>query len=102
MKVRIAVKDPGKAWEVREVEDDLEVYQEIVEGYIECAFTTSGGIHVFCNEFGKINGMKRNVIVSDDYIFGPIFAVRSGEEGEFVSLTDDDLLLLGIMNVRKK
>ena len=95
-KVRIAVKDPGKAWEVREVEDDLKVYQGIVGGNIEGAFTTSSGIHIFCNDEGRINGMKRNLILSSDYIFGPVFAVRSDEEGEFVSLEDEDLELLGI------
>ena len=29
-KVLIAVKEPGKAWEVRKVDDQLQVYQEIV------------------------------------------------------------------------
>lgn len=95
-KVLIAVKEPGKAWEAREVEDHLQVYQKIVGGYIEGAYTTKRGIHIFCNEEGRINGMKKNVMTSDGILFGPVFAVRDSGDGEFASLNDEDLKVLGV------
>ena len=53
-KITIAVKNPGEPWEKRIVEDVLSVYQQIVGGYIEGAYTTSFGVHVFCNEEGRL------------------------------------------------
>ena len=95
-KITIAVKDPGEPWEKRVVEDELPVYQQIVGGYIEGAYTTSFGVHVFCNEEGRLNNMKKNVVTPDGVIFGPVFAVRDNDEGEFESLTKEDLKKLGI------
>lgn len=95
-KITIAVKNPGEPWEKRIVEDVLPVYQQIVGGYIEGAYTTSFGVHVFCNEEGRLNNMKKNVVTPDGVIFGPVFAVRDNEEGEFESLTNEDLKKLGI------
>jgi hypothetical protein len=95
-KITIAVKNPGEPWEKRTVEDVLQVYQQIVGGYIEGAYTTSFGVHIFCNEEGKLNNMKRNIMTPTDVIFGPVFAVRDDGEGEFESLTKDDLKRLGI------
>ena len=95
-KITIAVKNPGEPWEKRIVEDVLPVHQQIVGEYIEGAYTTSFGVHVFCNEEGKLKHMKRNIMTPNDIIFGPVFAVRSNDEGEFDSLTKEDLQKLGI------
>lgn len=89
--IKIAVKEPGKAWEIREVEDTLETYQGIVGGYIEC-FRNIGKIAFFCNENGKFMDMEPNIYVHslNDTIMGTIFAARYDDEGEFVTLTDED------------
>lgn len=93
--VTIAVKEPSKAWEIREVEDTLKSYQDIVGGYIENFLRTSTGVLMFCNEEGKLLNLKPNLLTeSGDLIVGTVFAVRSDEEGEFASLTKEDLLHL--------
>lgn len=100
-KVLIAVKEPGKAWKVQEVYDQLLVYQEIVGGYIECCYKSKDGFLVFGNEEGKINGSRVNLMTAEDYICGTVFAVRSDEDGEFQSLTDADLIKLGLKGIEK-
>ena len=89
--ITIAVKAPKKNWERREVENTLESFQEIVGGYIEGYFTNIYGVHFFCNEEGKFLNLEPNLRFCGDIICGTVFAVRSDDEGEFVSLTDEDL-----------
>ena len=98
-KITIAVKNPGESWEAREVEDSLPVYQKIVGGLIEGCYTTIRGIHLFGNEEARILKMKANVMTNDGMIYGPVFAVRSNDEGEFVRLTAEDLKSLGVKDV---
>ena len=95
-KITIAVKNPGEGWEAREVEDTLPVYQQIVGGYIEGCYTTQSGIHIFGNEEARIVKLRANVITAGGMIYGPVFAVRSNDEGEFVSLEPKDLKALGV------
>lgn len=95
-KITIAVKNPGDGWEAREVEDTLPVYQKIVGGLIEGCYTTIRRIHLFGNEEARILKMKANVMTNDGMIYGPVFAVRSNDEGEFMSLTPEDLKSLGV------
>lgn len=95
-KLTIAVKEPRKKWELRKVEDRLEVYQDIVGGYIEHCYTTKGGMLIFGNEFGKNGNYAFNILAGDDFLFGTLFAVRSDDEGEFQSLRDEDLKVLGL------
>ena len=88
----IAIKEPGKAWEKREVEDTLKTYQDIVGGPIEHFHRSNNGVEYFCNEEGLLRDLEPNVVVCGQTIVGTIFAVRSNEEGEFESLRDEDLL----------
>ena len=88
--IRIAVKEPQKKWTIREVEDALPTYQKIVGGYIE-GFYRAKGVNFFCNEEGKFKDLKFNFKFFSDWIMGTVFAVRSDEEGEFISIEDDDL-----------
>ena len=90
-KITIAVKEPGKAWHTAEVEDALPTYQQIVGGYIE-HFKSIGMIAFFCNENGKFMDLEPNIYVPElnDIVMGTIFAVRSDDAGEFISLTKED------------
>ena len=91
-KITIAIKDPSRNWRKGCVENTLEAFQKIVGGYIEHFEDTVSGIHFFCNEEGKMLGMAPNVILlNGDVVVGTIFAVRCDDEGEFVSLTDEDV-----------
>jgi len=92
--ITIAIKRPAEAWKIKEVEDTLETYQDIVGGYIE-HFLNIGedkGVALFCNEEGKLLQLEPNIHVPElhDEIVGTIFAVRVDEEGEFTSLTESD------------
>ena len=90
-KITIAVKEPAKAWRIVEAEDTLQTYQKIVGGYIEGFYTNYQGIHFFCNEEGKLQGLAPNIMCGGDMIVGSIFAVRDDGEGEFASLTQEDI-----------
>ena len=90
-KITIAIKEPAKAWRIAEVEDTLPTYQKIVGGYIEGFYTNYQGIHFFCNEEGKLQGLAPNILCGNDEIVGTIFAVRDDGEGEFASLTAADI-----------
>lgn len=90
-KIDILIKEPGQPWRLATVEDTLPVYQQIVGGYIEGVTTTSTGVHIFANEEGKLLGLEPNFWIHGDVIVGTAFAVRSDEEGEFQSVTPDDL-----------
>ncbi len=96
--ITIAIKKPYEPWEMLEVEDALPTYQKIVGGYIEHFLNVGPNrdIALFCNEEGKLKGMEPNFYVPqlNDMIVGPVFAARSGDEGELESLDEDDLVTL--------
>jgi len=94
--ITIAVKEPGKDWRMNVVEDVLPSYQKIVGGNIEFCHSTKSGILIFGNEEGKLRGLEPNIELPNDIIVGTVFAVRSDEEGEFETLTDEDFVELGI------
>lgn len=90
-RITIAIKEPGKAWRITETEDSLPAYQKIVGGYIEHFYTNRQGIDFFCNEEGKLLGLEPNIPHCGDVICGTIFAARSDDEGEMVSLNTADI-----------
>jgi hypothetical protein len=89
--IKILVKKPGKELEVREVEDKLKSYQEIVGGYIE-TIPVAENIILICNEEGILLDLPRNIVNSHPFC-GTVFFVRTEYEN-FVSLTDIDIKLL--------
>lgn len=90
-KITIGIKEPGKYWHFREVEDRLRTYQQIVGGHIEMCHAREDGILIFGNEEGKLLGLKPNIFLPRETIVGTVFAVRSDEKGEFISLTGEDI-----------
>ena len=94
-KITILIKEPDGPWHPAEVEDTLKTYQQIVGGYIEGFYTNYQGLHFFCNEEGKFReDCRPNIFCGDDLIAGTIFAVRSDDEGEFVSVSKEDIKIL--------
>ena len=93
-KITIGIKEPGRAWHFREVEDALPTYQKIVGGYIQLGHAREDGILIFCTEEGKLHGLEPNIQLPDDVIVGTVFTVRSDEEGEFQGLTGEDIAVL--------
>jgi hypothetical protein len=89
--VKILVKEPGENLEIREVEDKLKSYQDIVGGYIETVSIAENLILV-CNEEGLLLDLSINIVNGHPFC-GTVFFVRT--EGEnFASLTDADIELI--------
>lgn len=77
-----------------EIDDDIETLQSLVKGYIECVYLPKDeDVILVCNDSGKINNMELNRDIGYDIIAGPFLIVGNDKEnGEFKSLTDDQLL----------
>ena len=102
--IRVLHKNPGMVnrAEIREIEPGLSAMQALVsppglEGsYIELVRIPElqdKGIDLYVNEEGKFNGCLANFQIFDgqDTVMGPVFFVSANDEGETVSLTDDQL-----------
>ena len=88
-KIRVLKIEPGKMPYEKEMVNDLEGIQAEVGGLFECVYLDDGCIAVV-NEEGKLNGMELNRRIGNDIIAGPFFICGDSEDGEFVSLTDDE------------
>ena len=62
--MKILYKEPGKAPEIREIENDLKPMQELVGGYIETV-RLGDDILIVCNEMGKFDCMDPNFYVEE-------------------------------------
>ncbi len=88
--LRVLKVEPGKEPYVKEIPNTLKSSQQEVEGYIELVYLENDCIAVV-NEEGKIRNMEPNRRIGDDIICGPFFICGDGPEGEFVSLTDEQI-----------
>jgi hypothetical protein len=86
--IRVLKIEPGKMPYEKEIPNDLVGIQAEVEGLFECVYLDDNCIAVV-NEEGKINGMELNRRISNDIIAGSFFICGDSQEGEFVSLTDE-------------
>lgn len=91
--LKVLIKEPGREPFIKEIENKLESFQQIVGGYIEVVRILHNYFLV-CNEEGKIQQLPPNFSIGDDVIVGTCFLVKDGEEGEFESLTNDDIIFL--------
>lgn len=78
-KIRVIVKDPGRAPEEREVPNTIEALQALVGGHIETVPLSHNAV-ILVNEEGKLRGMAPNVMYFDDVLVGPVVIV--GVRGE--------------------
>lgn len=82
--------DPG---EIREIENTLKAFQEIVGGYIE-TFTFSQDVTLIINEDGRLMGLPVNRDFCGHRFVGPMVFVGYDDEGEFTDLPEEDLRYL--------
>lgn len=87
-KIKIVVKKPMQQPEILEVENTLEEKQRIVGGYIE--YVPFGEYDMFLNEEGKLERLKPNLKFSNDVVVGTIYISKANDEGEAVSLSDEE------------
>lgn len=94
--IRIVVKEPGKPAEVRMVENELEVLQKIVGGYVEMVVAPELGmadrVYAYVNEEGRLDGFPKHVIVTvngkeKQTLRGTLLLSKCDEQGEEVGLS---------------
>ena len=78
--------------------EPLQVIQDAVGGYIEMVRTAIPGVHMYCNEEGKLRNLPGNraatALLSEyhrDVIVGDVIVLRDGQAGEEAPLTATDL-----------
>lgn len=89
-KIRILKFEPQQPPYEKEIVYDWQSVQEEVEGLFECVYLDNNCILV-CNEEGKLNGMELNRRVDNDIVAGPFFIVGDSKDGDFISLTDNQI-----------
>lgn len=86
-KIRVIIKEPGKAPRYEEIENDLETLQMIVGGYIETV--TLYDIVIICDEEGRLNGKAMNCRLYGQQLCGTI--IIAGVDGEEFADVPDTL-----------
>ena len=80
----------GEPPEIKEIPNELSCLQYEVGGLIECIYLDDGSIAV-CNEEGKLNGMEPNRRLGADIICGPFFICGDTNDGDFASLSEEQI-----------
>lgn len=88
--IRVLKIEPGKEPYVKEIDNDYEASQREVEGLIDCLGFDDGCV-VVLNDESKINGMEPNRRYGNDIICGPFFICGDSRDGDFTSLTDEQI-----------
>ena len=94
-KIRVLVKEPGKAPEEREIESTLEAFQAIVGGHVEgvCIFDD---LCCYINDEGKLKNLEPNFVIpvcrapGYDIVCGPAVFFRVDLEGNEIDLSLSD------------
>lgn len=92
--VKVIVKQPGQEPELKEIGSSLADYQAEVKGYIESIpLPGKDSIDIIINDLGKLNGMKKNIVLPEygDILMGPVVFIGVNEkDGMWRSLTDNE------------
>lgn len=81
--IRILYKKPYENFCEMYINDELEEYQSLVEGYIETVSLTQNLV-IVCNEEGRLKGMDPNCEINGIDFVGPIFLIGANDEGDFI------------------
>lgn len=93
--MKVAVLEPKKDLEIREIETSLKQYQQVVDGYIELvSIDWKSNLMMVCDEEGKLNGKVPNFKLKNDIIVGTVFFTDITEDGELTDLSDDNIEFL--------
>lgn len=89
-RIRVLKVEPNKHPEEVMLENELEAMQEAVGGYIDIV-SLEGGICILLNDEGKLIGLEGNRRIGNDIIVGNFYVCGSNDEGDLVSLTDEEM-----------
>jgi hypothetical protein len=87
---RVLYKVPGDRPVILEIEKNLKAEQELVGGLIEAVDFTDNTC-LICNEEGKLQALMPNLKYGREFIVGNVFVIGCTEDGEFRSLTDEEI-----------
>jgi hypothetical protein len=90
-RMKIVIVEPNKDPYVAMINNKLEEFQAIVDGWIETVSFT-GELLIICNEEGKIRNLPVNRELGWDKICGTFFVIGN-DAPEFRSLTDEECTL---------
>lgn len=93
--MRVIYKKVGQKPELIEIEHTLKNFQNLVGGLIDC-FDIDDDVSIIFDDDGKLVGKEPNIVIGkgfwQDVIVGDIvFAGINRREGEFISLTDEQV-----------
>ena len=92
--MRIYKVEPNKYGYEKDIENCLESLQMEVKGYIETAQVTDSIVAIF-DEEGRLKDLEDNLVIPHyGVIKGNVIFVRDNGEGDFESLTEQDLEVL--------
>ena len=94
-RITVVYKQPGAKAKLQVIDNTLESFQTLVNGYIETACRLSPDLFVICNEEGKLRKMEPNLYFLRngwviDEIVGPVIISKLGDEGDFVDMTPEE------------
>lgn len=99
-RITVVYKQPGVKAKLQVIDNTLESFQTLVNGYIETACRLSPDLFVICNEEGKLRHMEPNLYFLRngwviDEIVGPVVISKLGDEGDFVDMTPEECVRAG-------
>jgi len=89
-KIKVVMVEPNKPPYVAEIGNDLDSMKKAVGGYIQ-PVNLAPYVSLVCNEEGKLLGLEGNRSIGNDIIVGNFFIVGYDDEGEFISLTKEQM-----------
>lgn len=94
-KLRVVFVPVGKAAEIKDIDHALEALQRTIGGYIEAVRIGVGDnedyIIALVDEEGKLKGLAPNLCWGRDTLVGDVIFTKSNNDGDFVSLDDEDV-----------
>lgn len=90
--IRVLIIEPGKVPYEKRIDNDYRAMQKVVDGCIEYVDLPESDCHLYCNDEGKLNGLPGNRRLGHgDIICGTFLICAHNDEGEDVSLSDEQL-----------
>lgn len=93
--MKVAFKEPGKAWRKMVIPHTLETLQQLVGGYIQIVPVGSRRDHcVICDEDGRLKDLPENVTICKVSYVGNVILCGLDEEGELCDIRESFLKVI--------
>ena len=89
-RIKVVIVEAGKPPYVKTIRNSIESMQKVVGGDIQM-LGLSVGETLICNDEGKLIGLDGNRRIGDDIVAGTFFIAGDNEDGELVSLNDEQI-----------